>query len=305
MIILFEEANLIKIYFQSIIMSNRKEKYYDWYRAFLQMLMSRGVMTGQDVYKGVKSICETYKTARDFPSSLNTNNREEMAEMVELFVEETNKALEKIQMQVMTTREEVKIDGQYTQYYVLAPSYENEIAKQQKNYAEPELEWLKIVAEHLVYSSADKLGTETELINLCRKGGNNSTKKKLQITDADKALKAFVDSGYLFTVRTGKKTWKFGLGPRFLAEMDGWMKSTFEDDVWCCAKCGKVIMIGIMNYYKLRMLRHNFLTNIGVQCTKKGCGVRFHNYCVDTGSSPKCSKCKTPLKIEGVASKRS
>ena len=44
MIILFEEAILIKIYFQSIIMSNRKEKYYDWYRAFLQMLMSSLVL---------------------------------------------------------------------------------------------------------------------------------------------------------------------------------------------------------------------------------------------------------------------
>ena len=27
-------------------MSSKKEKYYDWYRAFVQMLMSRGVMTG-------------------------------------------------------------------------------------------------------------------------------------------------------------------------------------------------------------------------------------------------------------------
>ena len=235
-------------YFQRI-MSRRKDEYYDWYKAFLQMMMSRGVMTGQDVYNGVKSICETYKEARGFPSRLNTNNREEMAEMIALFMDETNKALEKVQMQVIKTQEEVKTDGKYTQYYVLTPTYENEIAKLQRNYTEPELEWLKLVAEHLVYTSADKLGTETELINLCRNGGNNSTKKKLQITDADKALKEFVDNGYILKIRSGKKGFKYGLGPRFLAEMDGWMKSTFEDDVSCCSKCGKVMMIGKLNNF--------------------------------------------------------
>jgi len=267
-------------------MSKRKDEYYDWYKAFLQMLMSRGVMTGQEVYKGVQSICETYKQARGFPVKLNTKDPVEMAEMIALFMEETNKALEKVQMQVMKTQEEVKTDGKYTQYYVLAPTFENEIAKLQRIYTEPELEWLKIVAEHLVYNSADKLGAETELINLCRNGGNNSTKKKLGLTDADKALKEFVSDGYMIKTRHGKKGFKYGLGPRFLAEMDGWMKSTFEDDIVCCAKCGKVMMIG-------------------VQCTKKGCGASFHNYCVDIANrDPKCTKCKNPLKIEGVASQQ-
>ena len=129
-----------------------KEKYYDWYRAFLQMIMSRGLMTGQDVYKGVKSICETYQNSRDFPSSLNINDPQEIAEMIDLFMEETNRALEKIQLQISKTQEEVKTDGKgYTQYYVLAPTFENvQLARLQKNYTEPELEWLRLVAEHLV-----------------------------------------------------------------------------------------------------------------------------------------------------------
>ena len=55
---------------------------------------------------------------------------------------------------VVRTQEEVKTNPDnrgYTQYYVLAPTFENEpIAKLQRNFAEPELEWLKLVAEHLV-----------------------------------------------------------------------------------------------------------------------------------------------------------
>jgi len=270
-------------------MSSKKEKYYDWYRAFVQMLMSRGVMTGQDVYKGVKLICEKYKESRDFPSSLDINNPSEIAEMIDLFMEESNKSLEKIQLQITRTHEEIKTNPDnrgYTQYYVLAPTFENEpIAKLQKNYNETELEWLKLVAEHLV-DTDEKLGTQTELINLCRNGGNNALKKKLNVTEADRALATFLEEGYLMRVKQGKKGWKYGLGARFLVEMESWMKQTFEDDVWCCTKCGKIGMLG-------------------VECPKKNCGAKFHLYCVDVGSKdPKCSRCKTPLKIEGVASKR-
>ena len=210
--------------------------------------------------------------------------------MIDLFMEETNKALEKIQMSVSKIHEEVKTSsdgrGPYTQYYVLAPTYENEqIAKLQKNFTEPELEWLKIVAEHLV-DSEEKMATQTDLINLCRNGGNNSLKKKLNVTEADTALIKFLDDGYLFRVKTGKKSVKYGLGPRFLVEMESWMRQEFEDDVWSCDKCGKIGMIG-------------------VDCPKQNCGARFHYYCVDTGNKdPKCYKCKTPIKLEGVATKR-
>jgi len=273
----------------TLMMKARKERYYDWYRAFLQMMMSRGVMTGQDVYKGVKNICETYKGARDFPSSLDTNSAAEIAEMIELFLEETNKALEKIQLQIIKTHEEVKTNPDnrsYTQYYVLTPTVESkQIATLQKNYSEPELEWLKLVAEHLV-DREDKLAGQNDLVNLCINGGNNSTKKKLNVTEADKALNMFQEEGYLLKVKGKGRAFRYGLGPRFLVEMDGWMKTTFEDDVWCCAKCGKIGMMG-------------------TQCTKRGCEARYHLYCVDTGNKdPKCFKCKTPLKIEGVATKR-
>merc|ERR1712013_759444 len=191
-------------------------------------------------------ICNAYQAHKNFPK-IDTNSSEDVAEMIELFMEKANAALEPIQMQICKTQEEMKSinDNQtYTQYYVMAPTFENDtIAKLQKIYGEPELEWLKLVAGHLV-DSEDKLANQNELINLCRDGGNNTMKKKLNVTEADKALNMFVEDGYLMKIRGSRKGFKLALGPR------------------------------------------------------------FHLYCVDRGNKdPKCPRCKTPLKIEGVASK--
>ena len=48
---------LIHFYYKriQIKMSGKKDKYYDWYKAFVQMIMSDRVVTGQDVYNGVKA----------------------------------------------------------------------------------------------------------------------------------------------------------------------------------------------------------------------------------------------------------
>ena len=40
---------------------------------------------------------------------------------------------------------------------------------------------------------------------------------------------------------------KYGLGPRFMVEMEDWLRQTFEEEVWECGKCQKVGMIGKNN----------------------------------------------------------
>jgi len=266
----------------------KKDDFFDWNRAFVQMIMSQGLMTGQDVYRGVQRICASYKSHKNFPK-IDTNSAEDIAEMIEILLEKANIALEPIQLQISKTQEEVKSvadNPSYTQYYVMCPTYENEaIAKLQKHYGEPELEWLKLVAGFLVESDT-RLASQNELTNLCRDGGNNTQKRKLTVTDADRAMTMFTDDGYLMKSRTSKKGFRMALGPRFMVEMEGWLKESFGEDVWQCGVCDRVGMIG-------------------TQCTKRGCEINFHMYCVDRGGKdPKCSRCKTPLKIEGLASKR-
>jgi len=267
-------------------MPRKPEKFHDWNKAFVQMVMSKGMMTGQEMFKGVKSICNNFCDYRDFPK-MDTKNKEEIADMIQNMFEAANRALEPLQLHISKIQEEEKSGQAYTQYYVFAPNFENEqLAKLQKHFGEPELEWLKLVATYLV-ESEDKLGAQTNLINLCMKGGNNSTKKKLNVTDADKALEVFTEAGYLMTVRKDKRRFMYGLGPRFLVEMERWMKNTFEDEIWECGICGKIGMIG-------------------VECPRRDCDYMFHKYCVDTGrKDPKCNKCKTAIKIGGVATKRS
>ena len=299
LIVIFQKA-------LSQAMPPRKPEFPDWYKAFIQMLMSNGFMTGQEMFRGVKSICDSYSHSRNFPK-MNTKSKEDVADMIEDMLEASNKALEPLQLHVSKIQEEEKTGGSdsYNQYYVLAPTYENEqLAKLQTHFGERELEWLKLVATHLV-ESEEKIGGQTELVNLVTKGGNNSTKKKLNVAEADTAMEIFTAAGYLMKVKRGhgRRGLGYGLGPRFMVEMDRWMKQTFEDEIWECGKCGKIGMIGKL--LRGNCVCNNRLVTSGVSCTRSGCGLKFHKYCVDTGKKdPRCTRCKSPLKIDGVATKR-
>ena len=134
-------------------------------------------MSGQDVFQGVKKICQQYKDHRSFPSRLEIEDKADLAEMLDNMLMKANKALEPINMEIVKIQEEVKINNDsYNQFYVLNITDPNEsIAKLQKHYGEPEMEWLKLAAIHL----ADETGGErlehsgNKLVNLCMHGGNN------------------------------------------------------------------------------------------------------------------------------------
>jgi len=269
---------------------NPAKNYGAWNQSFLQMIMSRGFMTGQDVFKGVKEIYERFKSNPKFPSmKMDTSNNEDMADLIEWFLNMANQNLEKdhIPLRIKITYEESKSNADartYQQYYVLVPESQDEgISKMQKNFGEPELEWLRLVADYLI-ESEDRLSSPNELTNLCRNGGNNAAKKKLTVSEADRAMNIFVEEGYLQKVGSGKRT-KLGLGPRFMAEMETWLEEEERPEgVWKCGKggCDKVGMVG-------------------TQCTKRDCKTYFHLY----HGIPKCSRCKTPLAGLGEPIKRS
>ena len=131
--------------------------------------------------------------------------------------------------------------------------------KLQKHYGEPELEWLKIVATHLV-ESEEKVEKQTNLINLCLSGGNNSANRKMSVSEAGSALEMFTTAGYLMKVKVGRTpAVKYGLGPRFMVEMEQWLRLTFEEDVWECGKCQKVGMIGKLSSHDKSFLKIKFL----------------------------------------------
>jgi len=267
------------------------ERFQAWNQCFVQMMMSRGFLTGQDMFRSVKSICEQYKGHQRFPK-VDTEEKSEIADMIDDFIRLANEKLEPLQMHIVKGMDEVKglksDFPNYQQVYVMAPMYENEsLAKLQKQYTEPELEWLRLVADYIIVDTDDKMAKEIDCINLCLKGGDNSAKKKLQQNEAEKTLAMFLEEGYLCRVPRGegrKKAYRISLGTRFLLELESWLDKTYDMDK--CEQCQKTVLIY-------------------VQCTKPNCNARYHRPCVDKQNrDPKCKNCKTPLKIEGVATKR-
>ena len=247
-------------------MLKKQEKFHNWYKAFIQMMMSKGMMKGEEVYSGVKSICDTFKDFRDFPK-MDTKDPEDVADMIDEMMEAANKNLEPLRLRISKILEEANSGSQespkYSQYYVLSPdpAYDNDqLAKLQKHYGEPELEWLKLVATHLVENTEEKVENQTKLINLTLEGGNNSSKRKMTVLEAGSALEMFTEAGYLMKVKQGARNQsvKYGLGPRFMVEMEQWLRLTFEEDVWECGKCQKVGMIGKLSCDDKPFLKINF-----------------------------------------------
>ena len=184
------------------------------------------------MFRGAKEIYERYKSSPKFPSvRVDTGDDQDMADFIEWLTKMANANLEKenIPLRLKKTFEEVKLESEavHMQYYCLVPESQDEaISKLQRNFGEPELEWLKLVAEHLIEEEEDSLASPNTLTNLCRwifslkqqikvllfrNGGNNAGKKKLSVTEADRSMNIFIEEGYLqvtdiVCVGRGKKT---------------------------------------------------------------------------------------------------
>ena len=131
-------------------------------------------MSGQEVFRGAKEIYERFKSSPKFPSvRVDTGDSQDMADFIEWLTKMANANLEKenIPLRLKKTFEEVKLESEpvHMQYYCLVPESQDEtISKLQRNFGEPELEWLKLVAEHLIEEEEDSLATPNTLTNLCR-----------------------------------------------------------------------------------------------------------------------------------------
>ena len=104
--------------------SKKPAKLYDWNRAFVQMLMSKGLMTGQEMFRGVKAICQNFTDYAGFPK-VDTTKKEDVADMIEELLEAANRALDPLRLKISQIQEEANSgsgeDPYYSQYYVLSP----------------------------------------------------------------------------------------------------------------------------------------------------------------------------------------
>jgi len=259
----------------------------DWHRVFVQAVMSRGFMTGKEVFSLVKDIANEFNGKPGFPTIRMDEQQKDINENIAVLIEDLHKTanhhLDKVKFQIKKGMEELKMEDHFVQYYAFVPLEENEqIAKLQKNYTEPELEFLRLICQHLVDERVDGMDTENNLINLSLRGGLNSTKKKLTNVEATKTLRFFISQGYLIRRNTrGQKGGRIALGARLLMELECWLEK--YTDIKKCASCSKPVVIN-------------------VQCPNKNCESTFHKFCVESKS--RCTECRQTIKLEGVAAKR-
>jgi len=260
----------------------------DWHRMFVQQLMCQGSMSGIEVFISAKVLIDKFNQEPGFPKiDLNNQNEkvlnEDIAEFIDDLFTTCNDALEKVNFQIKRGKQEMKEEDQYPQCYTFVCTEENEqIAKMQKIYSEPELELLKAICELL---ADEKIATETKLINLCKEGGFNSTRKKLTPIEAEKVIHTFAREKYIINnrkhSRAGSKNTTYYMGARLILELENWLDKNIEVDM--CRICGKPVFVS-------------------VECTTRNCNTSYHRYCVET--KKKCKECKQPLKLDGVTSKR-
>jgi len=212
---------------------------------------------------------------------------QDIAALLEDFMKVANHSLEKVQFQIRKGYEETKCGDTYKQFYAFVPLEENEqIAKLQRNFTEPEVEFLRLIILHLIDEKSD---TENNLINLCMQGGFNSAKKKLNTQEAAKTIKSFLTHGYLARlgakggVRAGAKGGRLVAGVRLFLELEGWLDNENNTEIEKCDSCHKPVINS-------------------VTCQIRNCSAKFHMRCVESKS--KCTICKSTLKVTGVAAKR-
>jgi len=247
-------------------------------------------MTGKEVFSLVREIETVYKGKPGFPVIKMDQSPQAVNESIAALIDDlyntANIHLEKVKFQIKKGMEELKLDENYEQYYALVPLEENEqIAKLQKNFTEPEMEFLRLIIQHIVDDRTDKMDTENNLINLSMRGGQNASKKKLTNMEATKMLRFFISQGYLFRRNTrGQKGGRIGLGARLMMELECWLENNTEE-VQKCSACQKPVVIY-------------------VKCTNESCGKYFHKYCIEVKTKSRCSECKKSIKVDGLAAKR-
>lgn len=116
--------DMTRIFQTAMPMPKKQERFHNWNRAFIQMLMSKGMMTGPEMFRGVKAICQNFTDYAGFPK-VDTTKKEDVADMIEELLEAANRALDPLRLKISQIQEEANSgsgeDPYYSQYYVLSP----------------------------------------------------------------------------------------------------------------------------------------------------------------------------------------
>ncbi len=245
--------------------------YGDRHRVFLQGIMAKGILDFQEVHRLYKT---SYKVEGiDVP---------ELRKGLVPLIHEINSELDDLELKIVKVYDEDFYDRK-TFYALINRSNRRGLASRaHTEFTPPELEFLRLLVDTVVASEEREIGM-IAAVNLTRQ---LNTKHKMR--DTELVIERFVEGRWL-RLSTDKK--KLRLAPRFIAEMEEYLRENFADILNMCSRkyCNTIVVRGVECPY----------------CDPAGSTI-YHLYCLvsmATQSSPEssvpCQKCKNPIEIPG------
>ena len=191
-------------------------RYGNQHRLFLQQLISRRLVSDNDLQKLYQKCCEAYAVAAPVDGLTD-------------FVYSVNKALEPLFMEIRRGQSEE--DGDI--YYALVNCTEDEQSKLATEYNPQEVEYIKKILESIIISDEGCVSS-IDLINLA-----SDLTKRMTAQAAETIMNQLLSQHWL-TESHGQHS----LGPRALIELGQYIKKNFKDAVSECIMCQDMVIRG-------------------------------------------------------------
>ncbi|TRY61194.1 hypothetical protein TCAL_01482 [Tigriopus californicus] len=247
--------------------SSKMREYGDEHRIFLQGMMCRGIADYQEILKLLQCVCVRCNLV--FP-----NEKKDQARMLVHIVQQINTKLDPLGLLIDKVIDEdnkarVTYFGLFNK--IDRSQEATELTKKAMvNYNPGELEFLKLVVENIMDNEDKELESITA-INLSR----HVVSRPFKALEAESVIQKLVDDQWL--KRAMDKSIR--LSPRFIGEMEHYLKENFAEEIHACALCKKIVIRAVL-------------------CN---CSKAFHLYCLASGDetkeSQRCPKCKFKIEL--------
>lgn len=251
-------------------MGGGMKEYGDSHRMFAQAMLSRGIVNGLEITNLFKICCQKGELEIDDPAQDKKD-----------FLLCVNSRLSKLNLKLKNIADEVDTDKKSFLALVNLTDRSNETSKltikAMNTFAPFEIEYLKLIIEAIIYEPGKQVGL-TMALNAC----SSVKTKKLGVVDAQRILDKLHQNKWLIINRD-----KLRFHPRFIAEMEPWLKDMYPDFVNTCTACQKLV---IKSLY----------------CPNEDCEGVYHIHCIydrKVKNRGKCLRCKGAMDMKRVGDK--
>ena len=255
--------------------TNPLREYGDAHRMFVQSIMKRGVLNSNEVFDLIKLVCKKQKIPLRNDTVGRNEDRAKFLKCIKAKLENLGFTLKNI-----ADEEELNDNGSKISYLAFSnntdrSSDENGVTlKAMVTFQAFEIDYLKVIVAGIMNSELRVFKTITAL-NAFRQ----VKVRKFDMKLAQSILDKFVQHKW-FIAQDGK----IRFHPRFIAEMDQWLRDVYPDKVWTCCACpGQKLVVRAF------------------KCPNSKCHGVYHRYCILLPKSKdkgRCKICKSEIDLK-------